>query len=50
MTVSPPARYVEYSTKCVQKYGFDGMVLDVESLPWPCPPGGCNATPGGSSR
>ena len=29
------AMYVEYSTKCVVKYGFDGMVLDVESLPWP---------------
>ena len=38
------AMYVDYSTKCVKKYGFDGMVLDVESLPWPCPPGGCNAT------
>ena len=29
------AMYVEYSTACIVKHGLDGMVIDVESLPWP---------------
>ena len=30
--------YVQYSTACVLKYGFDGMTLDIENLPWPVGP------------
>ena len=30
--------YVQYSTACVLKHGFDGMTLDIENLPWPVGP------------